>query len=404
MKGLLAKMKKLNENKNGRVVTFDFDNTIIKSFPNINDGMHIDYEFGGLNKEIIKRIKKFKDGGATVLVVSSRNVHQEEPESSIDSLLKRLDLDVDGVFYTNGQPKAQKLYELGSTLHYDDDPREHEAIKAYSGLHQNFGITVKYPDDLLSDINEVAKGIIATSDGNFVIVQRSDTGEWDAPGGHLFEGEEPAYAFYREVQEELGLDVTNVQHLQTMDTVWKKKEQLVHYFISSVPYTCEEIGGSIDLQWELSNYYCGSLTTIEEKLSSREGSTQNLKNLIGIMEQSGLLLEREKFQQKMYKNHAKMKKRLIGLGGSKTTGAKGLKRIKIFRRSKSAPAGFGAMGEEKKPKPKRKIKIKIKQKMDEKKRKKTRKKKKATKKYHWNVPGWVYGGGYGDGGADGGGK
>jgi len=79
MKDWINIMRKLSENKNGRVITFDFDNTIVKSFENINDGIHINYQFGGLNTEIIKRINKFKDSGDTVLVVSSRNVAQESP-------------------------------------------------------------------------------------------------------------------------------------------------------------------------------------------------------------------------------------------------------------------------------------------------------------------------------------
>ena len=172
MKKLLNMMKALNENKNGRVITFDFDNTIVKSFENgeENEG---NYQFGGINPEIIKRIKKFKEGGATVLVVTSRHQAKEDPQTSIRSMLDGLGLEVDGVFYTNGQPKAQKIYELGSSLHYDDDPAEHEAINAYGNLHKN-DITVKFPDDLISDTNEVAKGVILTADGLFAIVQRSE--------------------------------------------------------------------------------------------------------------------------------------------------------------------------------------------------------------------------------------
>ena len=57
MRKLLNIMKKLNENKNGKVVTFDFDNTIVKSFENNVDGEEIQYQFGGLNPQIIKLIK-----------------------------------------------------------------------------------------------------------------------------------------------------------------------------------------------------------------------------------------------------------------------------------------------------------------------------------------------------------
>jgi len=158
MRDLLDKMKKLNENKNGKVITFDFDNTIVKSYEESNDGEETLYRYGGVNKQIIARIKKFKQSGATVLVVTSRNQALEVPESSVRVMLDQLKIQVDGIFYTNGNKKAQKLYELGSSLHYDDDPLEREAIEAYKKLHPS-DIVVKNPDDLLKDINQIAKGL-----------------------------------------------------------------------------------------------------------------------------------------------------------------------------------------------------------------------------------------------------
>ena len=270
MKELLDKMKKLSENKNGKVITFDFDNTIVKSFSNSSDPSEMNYLFGGVNKEIIKRIKKFKNSGATVLVVTARHNGKEVPETSVKTVLDRLGIEVDGVYYTNEQPKAEKLYELGSTLHYDDDPKEHDAIQAFGKLHKDFNIAVKYPDELLSDIDEVAKGILLTNDGKFVIVQRSDSYEWDAVGGHLMEGEEAEFAFWREIKEEMGLEVFDVNYLGSMDTTWKKKNKEVHYFIGSVPYNQEELKGAVQLQWELADYFCGDLAQIEEKMASAE--------------------------------------------------------------------------------------------------------------------------------------
>ena len=419
MKDLINKMKLLNETKNGNVVTFDFDNTIVKSFQNNIDGDEIQYQFGGINEAIIERIKSFKKKGATVFVVTARNVDLEVPESEVSTILKRLNIEVDGIFYTNGELKAQKLYELGSSLHYDDDPKEHDAIKSYSNLHKNFNITVKYPNELLSDIEEVSKGLIITTDGKYIAVQRSDSYEWDAAGGHLMQGETAPYAFWREIKEELGIDVTNVQHLTSKDTVWNNKNKLVHYFIGSIPYSSSELSGAIQLQWELANYFCGSLKEVEELLSSNDGGTHNLKNTLDSLgNEMDFLMEMEKFQQKMHKNHSKMKKRIIGIGANKYTGAQGLKKIKNFKRSKSAPPGFGAIGEEKSKKKVKKIKIKFKQEVDEKKKRKKRRKgkkpgpkkgskrKKTTNKYHWGVGSWWYGGGYGDssdGGGDGGG-
>ena len=215
MKELFEAMEGLKDNRNGKVVTFDFDNTIVKSFLNKTVDGEEHYMFGGVNKEIIKRIKKFKDSGTTVFIVTSRRVDLEDEESSVKSMIKKLGIEVDAVFYTNGELKAQKLYELGSRLHYDDDPKEREAIEAFKKMHKDFDIAVKNPDDLLKDIDAVSKGVILTSDYKFLIAQRSDSYEWDAPGGHLMDGEEANYAFWREVKEELGLEVQEVTFLDS---------------------------------------------------------------------------------------------------------------------------------------------------------------------------------------------
>ena len=152
MKKILEAMKVLGKNMNGEVVTFDFDHTIVKSFLNKSANEEEIYQFGGVNKEIIKRIKNFKKAGKTVLIVTSRQNHLENGDNSVKSLLQRLKIDVDGVFYTNGESKAQKLYELGSILHFDDDPEEREAIEEYKKIHKDFNITVKDPNELIKDI------------------------------------------------------------------------------------------------------------------------------------------------------------------------------------------------------------------------------------------------------------
>ena len=289
MKKLFETMNKLNENKNAKVVTFDFDNTIVKSYEESDDGEETIYRYGGLNKQIIARIKKFKQAGTTVLIVTSRTQALEVPESSIQSMLNKLNIQVDGVFYTNGEKKAKKLYELGSSLHYDDDVAEREAIEAYKKLHQS-NIVVKNPDDLVKDINEIAKGLILTNDGKIIIVQRSDSHDWDAPGGHLMEGEKANFAFYREILEEMSLKVKKVHYLGSLDTSWKKKNTVARYFVGLIPYSSEELEGNIQLQWELSDYFCGTSEEIEEKMG--EGATQNLKNAISFFQQENLMLER----------------------------------------------------------------------------------------------------------------
>ena len=412
MKELFEAMNGLKDNRNGKVVTFDFDHTIVKSFLNQTVDGEEHYMFGGVNKEIIKRIKKFKDSGTTVFIVTSRRADLEHDESSVKSLLKQLGIEVDAVFYTNEEPKAQKLYELGSRLHYDDDPAEHEAIKAFKNLHKDFEIEVKYPDDLIKDIEAVAKGVIITSDHKLIMAQRSDSYEWDAPGGHLQDGEEANYAFWREVKEELHLEVNEVKFLDNITTTWRGVDKDTYYFFGRIDYSSEELEGIIDLQWEVADYFCGDWEELMRKCNGN--ATQHLDNVLQLLESQQELIES---YQPHSKNHKTKKRRIIGLGGSKTTGAKGLKRVSDFSRAKSAPPGFGVLEEENVEKPTKKYKIKIKSELDEKKRKKkkkTTKRKGSSKRKSKKRKGssWgIYGGTYfdwgmydgSDGGGDGGG-
>jgi len=398
MRDLLDKMKVLNENKNGKVVTFDFDNTIVKSYEESNDDVETIYQYGGKNPQIIARIKKFKQSGVTVLVVTSRKQHLEVPESSVSTMLKQLKIEVDGIFYTNGEKKAKRLHELGSSLHYDDDPAERFAIEEYKKLHPS-DIIVKNPDDLLKDIDEISKGLIFTNDNKIIIAQRSDSLEWDAPGGHLVQGEEANFAFYREILEELSLKTKKIDYMSSLNTTWGGQDKLVHYFIGRIPYNSDQLDGVIQLQWEIADYFCGDLEEIELKMG--EGATQNLKNSIDLLKQENLMLE---MAYPHSGRHATKKRRLVGLGNNKNTGAKGLKRLKNFERSKSAPAGFGALEEEGEKK-RKKIKISIVSPIDEKKRKRKKRKKRKSKGVGWPYGGYIgtIGPNDSDGGGDGGG-
>ena len=409
MKKLLDKMKKLNENKNGKVVTFDFDNTIIKSYEESNDGNETIYQFGGTNPQIIARIKKFKQGGSTVLVVTSRTQALEVPESSVQVMLDKFKIKVDGVFYTNGEKKAKKLYELGSTLHYDDDPAERDAIKAYKKLHPS-DIVVKDPDELVKDINEISKGLIMTTDGKYIIAQRSDSLEWDAPGGHLMQGEEANFAFYREVLEELSLKIKKIQYMSSLNTTWKKKDKLVHYFVAQVPHSSDQLEGIVQLQWEVADYFGVISKEIEEKMG--EGATQNLKNTIGFLSEADLILERAWPHSD---NHSTKKRRLVGSGENKYT-VSGTKNVEDHSRSDNAPVGYGVF-EENNEKKIKKIKISIVSDLEEKKKRKKKRKgkkpgpKKGSRRKNRPVRrGWPYGdwnigslGDSSDGGGDGGG-
>ena len=216
-------------------------------------------------------------------------------------------------------------------------------------------IVVKDPDKLLKDINEVSKGIIMTSDGKYIIAQRSDSSEWDAPGGHLMQGEEANFAFYREVLEELSLKVKKVQYLGSMDTTWKKKNRLVHYFLAQTNYSSEELEGVIQLQWEIADYFCDDLEGIIEKMG--EGATHNLENTMNLLGQGNLIIERAWPHSD---NHSTKKRRLVG-GGLNTHTESGIKKVTDHSRAEGATSTFGVF-EGTEDKKNKKIKISIRRK------------------------------------------
>ena len=359
------------DNRNGDVVTFDFDQTVVKSFMNKNTDGQEQYQYGGVNKEIIKRIKSFKSSGKTTFIVTSRQKHLEDDDSSVKSLLDKLKIEVDGIFYTDGEPKAKKLYELGSTLHFDDDPTEHDAIKAYKNLHKDFNITVKYPDDLLEDIDAVSKGVILTSDNKILIAQRSDSYEWDAPGGHVMQGEEANYSFWREVKEELGIEMNSVEYLEKTETTWQGITKDTFYFVGTIDKTCDELEGVLVLQWEIEEYMCSSWEEIQRKTKGNQ--TQHLTNMLNLLRTQENLMERY-FQRtsSSIKSYNKDANELLS-SGPQTKGSP-YNNMKI-KRGKSAPpgapgGGWGALEEEKEEKSKKTYKIKIKSTIKEKKKKK----------------------------------
>jgi 8-oxo-dGTP pyrophosphatase MutT (NUDIX family) len=359
------------DNRNGDVVTFDFDQTVVKSFMNKNEDGQEQYQYGGVNKEIIKRIKSFKGSGKTTFIVTSRQKHLDGDGNSVKSLLDKLKIEVDGVFYTNGQPKAQKLYELGSTLHFDDDPKEHEAIEAYKNLHKDFKITVKYPDDLINDIKAVSKGVILTADGKILIGQRSDSLEWDAPGGHIMQGEEANYSFWREVKEELGIEMDGVEFLDKTETTWEGVTKDTFYFIGKLDKTCDELEGVLKLQWEIEEYMCDSWEEIQR--NTKGNQTQHLTSMLSLLQSQQYLMERnyQKTSTKI-KSYNKDSNELLSTGPH--TKGSPYKNMKI-KRGKSAPpgapgGGWGALEEEKEEKTKKTYKIKIKSTIKEKKKKK----------------------------------
>jgi len=107
-----------------QVVAFDFDNTLTVE------------EFGkptGWNDRMIRRLKIHALDGDVVIIVTARHGQEEDEHLSalgwervgewplVYATIRKLNLPVSAVFFTNGEPKGPYLVELGVTRLYDDD-------------------------------------------------------------------------------------------------------------------------------------------------------------------------------------------------------------------------------------------------------------------------------------------
>lgn len=69
--------------------------------------------------------------------------------------------------------------------------------------------------------------VIANDRGEVLILQRSQhddvlPGYWDIPGGTLEDGEDPAQGAIREIQEETGLDISEVHLFKNRMSIHQK--------------------------------------------------------------------------------------------------------------------------------------------------------------------------------------
>lgn len=117
--------KFLNEQEERRVITFDFDDTLSLSHWGEEED---DWVHDGPHESLIGRARDFiADPATTVYIVTSRfekyeSQSLEKPyQKAVQEFLDEQGISVDGIFFTNGQPKIKMLLELGSTMHHDDD-------------------------------------------------------------------------------------------------------------------------------------------------------------------------------------------------------------------------------------------------------------------------------------------
>ena len=380
------------------VISFDFDNTLVKSFPDFDEEGELIYINGGSNATMINLMKHLiNDPSKKVYLVTSRSEEfdQKTPEQSVKTQLDKLGVRPDGIFFTNSQPKVTKLKELGVEIHFDDDRVEHSDI-------QGSGIKSFYPDDFLEDTNQVSKVVAVTLDNKVLLLKRADTGEIDIPGGHGKSGETPKFTAIRETLEETALDLFSVKEIVAKDVEFKGRKEQITYFYAKLNNTSEMLMDDVDLDTdENTEFYFVEPQNINDFMSN---ATNNLKNVANNIKSLTLDEQTEPFQRKMAAKHRKLKKKLVGLGGNrKKVGP--YDQNPSYERSKSAPAGFGAL-EEVDLEKKRRIKVKINQNLDEKRKKKRKKRKKRRKRagYGGYYPYYdLYDGSGGDSGGDGGG-
>ena len=334
-------------------ISFDFDNTIAMSYMTY-DGERPMPIFQSYNDKIIKKIKKHIKNGDDIYIVTARTKEFEPdfPDQNVEAHLERLGLKEyfwpDRVIYTAGGKKVDILHDLGVSKHYDDSIEEHfDALGAKYEIIQ--------PLDDFKDSETVGKAVIYDKSGRILTLKRSDEGHlWDLPGGHLKNVEVARGnqglddGTEREVFEETGIMVPFLKEFMIYDFNHKGITHKIHMFLSRIDEVTPHV--RLDLQDHVENidYKWVTLDNLEHKLGK---STTNLRKAYDELSvQDEILAETEVYQLKMKKKHRNMKKKLIGYGKNRHFGGgKGHERPNMSR-SKSAPPGFGAIGEGKVPK------------------------------------------------------
>lgn len=342
-------------------ISFDFDNTIAMSFMTYVDEKPIPV-FQSYNDKIIKKIKKHIKNGDDIYIVTARTKSLEQyfPDQTVERHLEKLGLKEyfwpDRVIFTAAGKKVDILHKLEIEKHYDDSIEEHfDALEAKYQIIQ--------PLDDFKDSETVGKVVIYDKSGRILILQRSDEGHlWDLPGGHvknveiargdqgLDDGTE------REVFEETGIMVPFLKELMAYDFTWKGITHKIHMFLTQIEQVTPHV--RLDLQDHIENidYKWVTLEQLEYKMGKTTTNLRKAYDELSVKEK--IFEENEPFQLSMKKKHHIMKRKLLGMGKNKDFGGgKGHSRPKMSR-SKSAPPGFGAIGEGKEAKKTLKIRKK----------------------------------------------
>ena len=176
-----------------------------------------------------------------------------------------------------------------------------------------------YENTLPEDTNRVSKVVIYTPNGEILLLKRVD-GEknWDLPGGHLQKGENHEEGAVRETKEETGLDIEGLTHLND--------HEHIKFF------KCEAPNNDISLQTEEHEDFKWVNPRNIDDFPVYSPIKQAILGAIQVVQ--------EDFQQNVKKNYSKLKFKMIGQGKN-TYNVGGKMKKPSYKRSESAPSGFG---------------------------------------------------------------
>ncbi len=123
-----------------KLVTFDFDDTL--TMPRWDEEEELWMTGLEPNKKTISAMKKFASKGYEVKIVTSRHGTGNH-KKDVATFVKKHNLPVKDIIFTNGKYKADTLERINSVLHYDDDTEEISRIKS-KGIKV---IHIKHPLD-----------------------------------------------------------------------------------------------------------------------------------------------------------------------------------------------------------------------------------------------------------------
>ena len=110
------------------VISFDFDDCIyITVWERRGDKW---YGTEQLNEKLVNKMRRYAEAGHEIVIVSYRSPKHENNEwimqympsrVLIEEYVKKHELPVKKIYYTNHEPKGPLLKKIGCVLHFDDD-------------------------------------------------------------------------------------------------------------------------------------------------------------------------------------------------------------------------------------------------------------------------------------------